>query len=315
MGAYTIKKLGQTVITLFAVVTLVFFSLRLIPGDAASAIAGDSLSASQMQALRAKLGLDRPVWVQYTDYLGKTVRLELGNTLTTDLSIKGLLLRALPITVVTALCTVIISILIAIPLGTLAAFMANKGRRKIDNLLTGSAIVIDLMPYFWTALLFMLIFSLWLRWLPAVGPLHFAQPLMFIKRLALSIMVLSLGQIAGLTRITRTAVLEVLNEDYVKTARALGTPELRVIFRHALRNAALPIITVIGIGFGHLLNGTVITEIIFAIPGMGTLLINGINGRDYPLVQNVILVYAFLFILVNVITDLIYKKLDARVQF
>lgn len=315
MGAYTIKRLCQTIITLFAVVTLVFFSLRLIPGDAASAMAGDTLSAGQMQALRAKLGLDRPLLVQYGSYLEKTVRLDLGNTLTTDLSIKGLLFRALPITVITAVCTVLISILIAIPLGTVAAFMANKGLRKLDNLLTGSAIVIDLMPYFWTALLFMLIFSLWLRWLPAVGPLHFAHPLLFMKRLALSIMVLSLGQIAGLTRITRTAVLEVLNEDYVKTARALGAPELMVIFRHALRNAALPIVTVVGIGFGHLLNGTVITETIFAIPGMGTLLINGINGRDYPLVQNVILVYAFLFILVNVVTDIVYKRLDARVQF
>ena len=315
MGSYALKKLGQMVLTLLAVVTVVFLALRSIHGDAASAIAGDTLSAEQVARLREKLGLERPLWQQYVDYLARAARLDLGNTITTSLPIKGLLLEALPVTVIVAVCTVLVSVVIAIPLGTVAAFLANRGRRSLDNAVTGLAMVIDLMPSFWTALLLLLVFSLWLGWLPAVGPLRFDAPGLLLRRLALPIAVLALSQIAGLARITRTSVLEVLNEDYVKTARALGSPGLAVVFRHALRNAALPITTVVGMSFGRLLNGTVITEIIFAIPGVGTLLVNGINSRDYPLVQSVILVYAFLFILVNVLTDLAYRRLDPRGQF
>lgn len=315
MIGYTLKKSGQLLLTLLAVVTLVFFALRLIPGDAASALAGETLSAAQMHDFRVKLGLDQPLGIQYLHYLGHLVRLDFGQTLTTSLSIRKLLFTALPITILTAICTVVFSLIIAIPLGTTAAYLANRGRRALDNMLTGFSMVIDLMPSFWTALLLMVVFSLWLNILPAVGPVSLGHPGQFFRRLILPIIVLSLGQIAGLTRITRTAVLEVLSEDYIKAARASGLPELLVVFRHGLRNAALPIVTVVGIGFGHLLNGTVVVEIIFAIPGIGTLLVDGINGRDYPLVQNVILVYAFFFVLVNMLTDLAYKRLDPRVRF
>ncbi|TVY07907.1 ABC transporter permease [Paenibacillus cremeus] len=315
MVLYSVKKLAQMALTLLGVVTLVFFALRLIPGDAASALAGDHLSAAAMADLREKLGLNRPLWQQYLQYLGHLVQLDFGNTITTSLSIKGLLAKALPITVLIAVCTVVFSVLVAIPLGTLAAYMANRGKKMLDNALMSLAMVVDLMPSFWMALLLMLLLSLSLHLLPATGPISFDRPEFMLRRMALPIAVLSISQIASLARITRTSVLEVLNEDYVKTARALGTPNLAVVFRHALRNAALPIVTVVGLSFGHLLNGTVITEFIFSIPGVGTLLVNGINSRDYPLVQNVILVYAALFILVNVVTDLVYKKLDPRVQF
>jgi peptide/nickel transport system permease protein len=141
------------------------------------------------------------------------------------------------------------------------------------------------------------------------------DPVLLIKRIALPVIVLSVGPVATIARITRTAVLEVLSEDYIRTARAMGTPDRSVLFRHALRNAALPVVTIAGLGFGRLLGGTVIIESIFALPGMGTILINGINGRDYPVVQGLVLMYAILFVLVNVLTDLVYTKVDPRVKF
>ncbi|MGG1601214.1 ABC transporter permease [Paenibacillus naphthalenovorans] len=315
MISYTMKKGLQLLVTMFGVVTLVFFSIRLIPGDPAAAIAGDSLSAEALEELREKLGLNAPLWSQYIEYLKSILSLDLGTTITTSLPIAGLLLKALPITLIVAVFTVLLSVIIAIPLGTIAAFLAHKGKKALDNLITWAAMVVDLMPSFWTALLLMLFLSLNLRLFPASGTISFDDPVMFFMRVAMPILVLALTQIATLARITRTAVLEVLNEDYVRTARAMGTSEIIVVFRHALKNAMLPIITVVGLSFGNLLNGTVIVEFIFSIPGIGSLLVYGINSRDYPLVQNVILFYAFVFVAINFLTDLVYKKFDPRVQF
>lgn len=315
MLMYTGKKLLQMLVTLFGVVTMVFFAMRLIPGDAASVMAGENLSGEALEKFREQLGLNKPLWQQYLEFMGSIARFDFGDTITTNLAIGRLLLDALPITVAIAVCTVVLAVLIAIPLGTLAAYMANRGKRWLDNALTWVAMVLDLMPSFWMALLLMLLFSLTLKWLPATGPVSFDDMGVLLKRLALPILILAIGQVATLARIARTSVLEVLNEDYIRSARSLGLSEVKAVFRHGLRNAMLPIITVVGLSFGNLLNGTVITEFIFSIPGVGTLLVNGINSRDYPLVQVVILVYSMLFILVNLLTDLIYKKFDPRVQF
>lgn len=315
MLSYAAKRIAQLIVTMFGVVTLVFFSIRLIPGDPAAAIAGDNLSAEALEELREKLGLNEPVWSQYVSYLQDIVSLNFGNTITTSLPIAGLMFKALPITLLIAVLTVAAAVLIAIPLGTIAAFLANKGKKALDNLITGAAMVVDLMPSFWTALLLMLILSLSLGLLPTSGAINLDDPVMLLKRIALPVIVLALTQIATLARISRTAVLEVLNEDYVRTARAMGMSEIVVVFRHALKNAMLPIVTVVGLSFGNLLNGTVIVEFIFSLPGIGSLLVYGINSRDYPLVQNVILFYAFVFVAINFLTDMIYKKIDPRVQF
>jgi peptide/nickel transport system permease protein len=315
MAEYTAKKLLQMIVTVLGVVTLVFFTLRLIPGDAASAMAGDTLSGEALERLRQQMGLERPVIEQYFGYLGNLLVGDLGETITTRIPIVELLLRALPITLSIALATIVVAVLLSIPLGTLAAFMVHKGRRWLDNALTGTAMVIDLMPPFWTALVLLLIFSLNLGWFPASGQLDWSDPQSVALRLALPVIVLSLSQVATLARITRTAVLDVLNEDYVRTARSMGWSELRVLFRHALKNAALPIATVVGLSFGNLLGGTVIVEFIFTIPGVGNLLITGINSRDYQLVQTLIVVYALVFVLINFTTDLVYRALDPRVQF
>lgn len=314
MLAYTLKKLLQLVITTMGVVTLVFFTLRLIPGDAASAMAGDTLSGEALERLREQMGLDEPLLSQYLNFLGDLVALEFGRTITTDLSIADLLHRALPITLSIAVATIVLTVTLSIPLGTLAAYMAHKGHKTLDNLITGSAMIVDLMPSFWTALVLLLLFSLTLGLFPASGIVTFDDPAAYLRRIALPVLVLSVTQLATMARITRTAVLEVLSEDYVRTARSMGWSELRVLFRHALRNAALPIVTVIGLSFGNLLNGTVIVEFIFTIPGIGTLLVTGINSRDYQLVQTLIVLYALIFISINFMTDVIYRKLDPRVQ-
>jgi len=315
MLAFAGKKLLQLIVTTFGVVTLVFFTLRLIPGDAASAMAGDTLSGEALERLRDQMGLNEPVLSQYLTYWRKLLVLDFGETITTGLSAGELMRAAAPITISIALATIVVTVLLAIPLGTLAAFLAHKGRKGLDSLITGAAMVLDLMPSFWTGLVFLLLFSLTLGLFPASGTVSLENPGHFLQRIALPVMVLSVTQVATMARITRTAVLEVLSEDYIRTARSLGWSELRVLFRHALKNAALPIVTVVGLSFGSLLNGTVIVEFIFNIPGIGSLLVNGINSRDYQMVQNLIIVYALIFVTINFVTDLVYRKIDPRVSF
>lgn len=312
---YSLKKFAQLFVTVFGVVTLVFFTLRLIPGDAASAMAGDTMSGEALELLREQMGLNEPLMRQYLDYLQSLVTLDFGQTITTRIPVAELMAKALPVTLTIALLTILLTVVIAIPLGTVAAYMAHKGRTRLDNLLTGFAMIVDLMPSFWTALVFLLLFSLTLGWFPASGAVTLDDPAAFLARIALPVLVLSVTQIATMARITRTAVLEILSEDYVRTARAMGWSEFRVLFRHALKNAALPIVTVIGLSFGNLLNGTVIVEFIFTIPGIGNLLITGINSRDYQLVQTLIVFYALLFVTINFATDLVYRALDPRVSF
>ncbi len=315
MLGYTLKRIAQLLVTMLGVVTLVFFALRLIPGDAASALAGENVSASAMERMREEMGLNEPLWFQFFDYMRSIVSLDFGNTIATNLPVADMILKALPITLIISVITIVLTVFISIPLGTLAAYMAHKGKKALDNAITWCAMVVDLMPTFWTALLLLLLLSLGLGLFPASGKVTLEDPELLLKRIAIPIIVMSLSQIATLARITRTAVLEVLSEDYVRTARSLGMSEIAVVFRHALKNAALPIVTVVGLSFGNLLNGTVIVEFIFTLPGIGTLLVNGINSRDYTLVQTLILFYAFLFIAINFLTDLVYKKIDPRVQF
>jgi peptide/nickel transport system permease protein len=315
MVDYTLKKLAQLFITVFGVVTLVFFTLRLIPGDAASAMAGDTLSGEALDLLREQMGLNEPLLAQYWGYLQSLVSLDLGHTITTRIPVAEMIGAALPVTLSIAVLTILLTVIISIPLGTVAAYMAHKGRSRLDNLLTGFAMLVDLMPSFWTALVFLLLFSLTLGWFPASGAVTLDDPAAFLARIALPVLVLSVTQVATMARITRTSVLEILSEDYVRTARAMGWSEFRVLFRHALKNAALPIATVIGLSFGNLLNGTVIVEFIFTIPGIGNLLITGINSRDYQLVQTLIVFYALLFVTINFVTDLVYRALDPRVSF
>ncbi|MBA4799627.1 MAG: ABC transporter permease [Rhizobiales bacterium] len=315
MLTYSFKRVVQLLVTVLGVVTLVFFTMRLIPGDPISAMAGDNLSGEALDRMRSQMGLNDPLLVQYLAYLARLAVFDFGHTVTTKLPIIDLIIGALPITISIAIGTIVLTVVISIPLGTLAAYMAHKGNRVLDNFITGVAMVLDLMPPFWTSLVCLLIFSLTLGWFPASGTVSIDDPVTLLRRVALPVLVLSMAQVATLARITRTAVLEVLNEDYVRTARSMGWSELRVLFRHALKNSALPIVTVIGLSFGNLLNGTVIVEFIFTLPGIGNLLVGGMNSRDYQMVQTLIVFYAMIFVVINFATDLIYRVFDPRVQF
>ena len=314
MAAFLRRRGTQTIPTLLGILTLVFLMLRLLPGDPAAFIAGENIGEEALAAVRADLGLDQPLPVQFVTYLARVVQGNLGQSIITKAPVTSVIALALPITVLVGGLALLLSLLVAVPLGTVAAYSASKGRAFLDHGVTITALVVDVVPGFWLALLFMLFFTLQLGLFPATGALSAEDPGALALRLVLPVAVLALGQIASVARITRTAVLEVLHEDYIRTARALGTPEWSVLFGHALRNAALPIVTIAGLSVGRLLGGTVLIENIFAIPGMGTVLITGIFSRDYPVVQGVILLYTLIFVLVNITTDVLYTRVDPRVK-
>jgi ABC-type dipeptide/oligopeptide/nickel transport system permease component len=314
MLAFVRRRTFQTIPTLLGILTMVFLMLRLLPGDPATFIAGENVGEEALANVRRSLGLDQPLPIQYVTYLGKILTGNFGQSVINGTPVAQIVSSALPITMLVGGLSLVLSFLIAVPLGALAAFLSSKGKSATDHAVTTSALVIDTIPGFWLALLFMLFFTLQLGWFPATGPISLNDPAALFLRLVLPVSVLAIGQVAAVARITRTSVLEVLSEDYIRTARALGTPEWTVLFRHALRNAALPVVTIAGLSFGRLLGGTVLTENIFAIPGMGTVLINGIYSRDYPVVQGIILLYTVMFVLVNIATDIAYTRVDPRVQ-
>ena len=314
MSGYLLKRGGALLPTVLGIVTMVFLMIRLIPGDPATAVGGENLNGDALELLRERMGLTGSPLSQYFDYLFGVVRFDLGTSLHTGLPVTEMIMDALPVTLVVGLSSLVLGLLIAVPIGAVAAYMRSRGNVAGDSALTSGAMVIDTIPGFWLALVLIMFFSIRLGWFPISGPLEWGEPVSVIKRLALPVAVLSIGQVASVARVTRTAVLESLNDDYVRTARALGTPEPQILFRHALRNSALPLVTITGLSVGRLIGGTVITESIFSLPGMGTTLIKGIQGRDYPVVQGIILLFALMFVLMNVITDLVYTRVDPRVR-
>ncbi len=314
MSGYLAKRSIGLLPTIIGIVTIVFMMLRLIPGDPAAVIAGENASADLLASIRQNLGLNDSLATQYMNYWSKLLQLDLGRSIHTGIPVTETIRRAMPITLVIAFSSTAIGTVIGIPIGTLAAYARSRGKQAADHGLTGFAMGVDTMPVFWVALVFILLFSLKLHLVPVSGPVRWDDPVLLLKRFSLPVIVLGLGQISSVARVTRTAVLESLGDDYVRTTRALGTPEMVILFRHALRNSALPLVTLAGISLGRQFGGTVIMETTFSLPGMGTALISGINSRDYPIVQGVILVFAMMFIAVNLITDLIYTRVDPRVR-
>lgn len=314
MLQYAIRRTLSVIPAIAGVVTLVFLMLRLIPGDPAAFIGGEGMSEEALAGLRERLGLNEPLPLQYVTYVLGLLRLDLGRSLHTSIEVTQVVWNAMPVTFVVAFLAVVMGTVLSVPLGAVAAYAKYRGNQAADSGLTVVAMVIDTLPSFWVALLLMLFFSLTLGWFPISGPMNWGDPIYMAKRLALPVTVLGIAQIASVARVTRTSVLQTLEEDYIRTARSLGASEAAILFRHALPNAALPIITITGLSVGRLFSGTVITEAIFSIPGMGTQLINGISSRDYPVVQGLILTYAVIFVAVNVLTDLIYTRVDPRVR-
>ncbi|MEZ4503276.1 MAG: ABC transporter permease [Dehalococcoidia bacterium] len=311
---YAIRRTTSVAPAIAGVVTLVFLMLRMIPGDPAAYIGGEGMSAEALEGLRERLGLNEPLLLQYVHYVTDLFRFDLGHSIHTNLPITTVIANAMPVTAIVAILAIIVGTLISVPLGAVAAYAKYRGNDAADSGLTVFAMVIDTLPSFWVSLLLMLFLSLQLGWFPISGPIDWGDPIYMAKRLALPVIVLGTAQIASVARVTRTSVLQTLEEDYIRTARSLGASERSILFRHALPNAALPIITITGLSVGRLFSGTVITESIFSLPGMGTQLINSIYSRDYPVVQGLILSYAVIFVVVNVVTDLVYTRVDPRVR-
>jgi len=299
-----IKRFINFVTVTFGVLLLTFLLIHLVPGDPVEVMLGESASTADRTALRAELGLDQPVLQQFGVYLSKLAHGDFGHSIHTKAPIAELVKARYPATLKLALLSLLIGLSIGIPLGLYAALKAGHWQ---DIVVTMVSVRLSAMPAFWLGPVLMLAFAVWLGWLPVSGMESSAS-------IILPAVTLGLGLSAILTRMTRTSLLEVLNDDYIRTARAKGLSERVVILRHALRAALLPIITIVGLQMGSLLAGTVITETIFSWDGIGRLLVESIEKRDYPVTQACVLLVAMSYVLVNLGTDVLYKLADPRVR-
>ncbi len=300
-----LKRLLGTIPVIFGVLLLTFVLVHAIPGDPVEVMLGESASSADREVLRQNLGLDEPLAIQFFQYVSKVAQGDLGVSIHSKKPIVDLLAERLPATIKLAALALMIAISIGVPLGIVAALKVD---RWADNLATLMSLTISAMPHFWLGPLLMMVFALWLGLLPVSG--MDANTSMILPALTLGF-----GLAAILTRMTRASMLEVLHEDFIRTARAKGLPEKTVILKHALRAALLPIVTVLGLQLGSLLAGTVITETVFAWDGIGRLLVESIEKRDYPVTQACVLVIALTYVFVNLLTDIIYTRIDPRVRF
>ena len=302
--SYLLQRLAAAILVVFVVSNLVFLLIHLVPGDPVEALLGESSSSGDRQALRASLGLDRPLSEQWLHYLQGLLRMELGQSLYSSRPVQALLLERFPATLQLALCALLFALLIALPLGILAAL---RPRHFWDRLAMSLAMLGVAIPNFWMGPLLILVFSLYLGWLPVSGqqgPLAIILPALTLGSALASI----------LSRMIRASLLEVLQTEYIRAARGRGLPGARIVHQHALRNAALPVTTILGLQLGALLTGAVITETIFSWPGIGLLLVESIQQRDYPVLQGSVLAISILYVLVNLCTDLAYAWLDPRIR-
>jgi ABC-type dipeptide/oligopeptide/nickel transport system permease component len=303
MVQYTVRKLFHTAFVALGVVTLVFVALR-ASGDPASTMLPGDASVDELTALRHALGLDQPLYVQYVRFLADVVAGDFGTSFRHQQPALPLVLERLPATLELALAALVLAVAVALPLGIVAAL--HRGRLA-DLLAMGFAVVGQATPYFWMGIMLILVVSVELGWLPTSGRGSW-------KHLILPAVTLGTHFAAALARLTRTSMLEVLGQNYVTTARAKGLSECSVILAHALKNAAVPVVTLIGLQFGTLLGGAVVTETIFAWPGVGRLAVQSIFVRDYPVVQAGVFVLALTFVAINLLVDLLYGYLDPRIR-
>jgi peptide/nickel transport system permease protein len=295
------------------VATFVFLLLRLTTGDPAAIIAGDNATAQDVAAIRTKLGLDRPIAQQFVIWVGNMVRGDLGESFFFKKKVSELILDRVEPTLALATCTVVLAVLLAVPLGVTAAYRRGTW---VDRFVMGLSVMGFSVPAFVIGYSLIYVFAIQFGWLPVQGYQRISQGLGgFIERLILPSLTLAAIYIALIARITRGSVLEVLNADYVRTARAKGLADLWVLLRHVLRNAAVPIVTVIGLGIAVLIGGVVVTESVFSIPGLGRLTVDAVLARDYPTVQAVVLLFSLAYVLINLVVDLTYTVLDPRIRY
>ena len=314
MLGYIFKRIFMTIPVMVVVALFVFLLLRLSPGDPAAVIAGDYATAEDVQKIREKLGLSEPIFVQFVTWLGSLIQGDLGTSIFSNKPVTELIAQRLEPTLMLALTTIIFSILVAVPLGTIAAFRAGSW---IDRLVMLFSVGGFSVPVFVLGYILIYSFSITWRILPVQG---YRSPfedgmLPFIQHIILPTLTLSVIYIALLARMTRASVMEVLEEDYIRTARAKGLSEVKILMRHALGNAAVPIVTVIGIGIALLIGGVVVTESVYNIPGLGRLVLDAVLARDYPIIQGLILFFSLIYVLLNLIIDLTYTLFDPRIKY
>ncbi|MEO1210523.1 MAG: ABC transporter permease [Cyanobacteria bacterium J06638_20] len=335
MGRYIARRLLNLIPVLLGITLLVFLFLHLIPGDPAIVMLGDRATPDQVEALRERMGLNEPLPLQYLTFLGNLFQFDLGRSIFTGVPIIQEIAIRWPATFELSVAAMLIALALGIPAGVLAAVHKNSW---LDNLTMSGSLIGVSMPVYWLGLLLVYLFAVNLQWLPPSGRISVDAGLSFepitgfylldtliqgdvsafrdvLSHLALPALTLSTIPLAILARITRSAMLEVLSQDYIRTARAKGLLELRVIFKHALKNAMLPVITIVGLEFGTLLGGAILTETIFAWPGIGKWIYEGILSRDYPVVQGGVMFVAAAFVLINLLVDLSYALLDPRIQY
>ncbi len=313
MLTFILRRLIATIPVMGVVALFVFLLLHLSPGDPATVIAGDYASPADIARIRAQLGLDQPLYIQFTNWLAQLSRGDLGISIFSNLPVSQLIHQRVEPTLSLALLTLFIAISVAIPLGILAAWKVGTW---VDRTVMAFSVLGFSTPVFVLGYALIYIFSLKLGLFPVQGFTSISDGLLpFLHRLILPSITLSVIFIALFARITRASILEILNEDYIRTARAKGLKDTSILFRHALPNAAVPIVTVIGIGFALLIGGVVVTESVYNIPGLGRLTVDAVLRRDYPVIQGIILVFSALYVLVNLIIDILYVALDPRIRF
>lgn len=305
MVAYLLRRLVYSVFVVWGVVTLVFVIMRLVPGDAASLLLGSIATQADVTRLRSQMGLDQPLWIQYLLFLRGAATGDMGTSLYVGRPAMSLVLERLPATLELSAFAFIVSLLIAFPLGIISALKVNSVVDRLSSLFTLAA---QSFPNYWVGLMLVLVFSRNLKWLPTFGTGG-------IEHLVLPGVTLGLALLAAVARLVRSGLLEVMQQDYVRTARAKGLGEQLVVQRHALKNLLIPVVTIVGLQLAGLLGGAVIVETVFAWPGVGAAVVDAITTRDYPVVQSAVLVIAVVFVVVNLGIDLLYAYLDPRIRY
>jgi peptide/nickel transport system permease protein len=313
MLTYILRRILATIPVMATVALFVFSLLYLAPGDPATMIGGDQASPEDIRKIREGLGLDRPFLVRFAEWAGQMARGDLGKSIFTGLPVTDLIKQRIEPTLSLALLTLVLSITIAVPLGVIAAWKAGTW---IDRAVMAFAVFGFSVPVFVVGYLLAYIFALELQWFPVQGYTPIAQGIgPWFNNLVLPAVALGCVYIALIARITRSTMLDVLAQDYIRTARAKGLAQPAILFLHALKNAAVPIVTVIGIGMALLIGGAVVTESVFAIPGLGRLTIDAILRRDYPVIQGLVLLFSVVYVLVNLLVDLTYTLFDPRIRY
>ncbi len=313
MFSYILRRLAATIPVMLVVAILVFLMLRLTPADPAAIIAGDNANAEQVAEIRKRLGLDQPIFTQFGIWIGKLFQGDLGESFFFKKQVVDLIADRLEPTLSLALLTIVIAALIAIPLGVFAAY---KQGSWLDRIVMGFSVMGFSVPVFVIGYLLIYVFAIQLNWFPVQGYQRLSAGVGgWLLRLILPAVTLSVIYIALIARMTRTSVLEVMNEDYIRTARAKGQTEFKVLVRHALANAAVPIVTVVGLGVALLIGGVVVTESVYTIPGLGRLTVDAVLARDYPTIQAVILLFSLVYVVINLAVDLTYTIFDPRIRY